>query len=313
MLPSPPPLPCPLGAGWDVVEQVVLAPAQGGGFSAGAYQRSADTLWLLSDAPSGRISRWRGLGSGGLRGLEPLPPMPLAAPQPMDGEGLVLGAADLWVASEGRLEPARPALLLRYDLATGALRQQLPLPEPWQPRPGSGLRSNGGPESLVAPGGGAALWMAAERPLLQDLPDRVRLLRWRPDGRGSMLAEELQPLAIAAGDWGLTDLLPLPHGLLALWRHYSAPDSWQARLVLYPHPADQASAAPLVPLQQWNLLQLGLPADNWEVLLEGPPLADGRPSLVLASDDNFNPLQASHLARLAPRRTAACPTPGALP
>jgi len=27
---------------------------------------------------------------------------------------------------------------------------------------------------------------------------------------------------------------------------------------------------------------------------------------VLGSDDNFNPLQASHLARFAPRRTAAC-------
>lgn len=313
MLPLPPLLPCPLGAGWEVVEQVVLPPASGGGFSAGAYQAGADALWLLSDAPRGRISRWRGLGSGGLRGLELLPPLPLAAPQPMDGEGLVLGADDLWVASEGRLDPGRPALLLRYDLTSGELLQQLPLPDAWQPRPQSGLRSNGGPESLTRSGGGEALLMAAERPLLQDPPDRVRLLRWRPDGQGSLLAEELQPLAMPSGDWGLTDLLALPRGLLAIWRRFTPPTTWQARLVLYPSPTDQAAAAPLAPLQQWNLLQLGLPADNWEVLLEGPPLADGRPSLVLASDDNFNPLQASHLARLAPRRTAACPSPGAQP
>ena len=313
MLPLPALLPCPLAAGWEIVEQVVLAPAAGGGFSAGAYGRSRDELWLLSDAPRGAISRWRGLAQGGLQGLALLPPLPLAAPEPMDGEGLVLGAAELWVASEGRLEPPRPAQLLRYDFASGELRQQLPLPPAWQPRPNAGLRSNSGPESLTASGGGEALLMEAEQPLLQDPPDRVRLLRWRPDGRASLLAEELQPLAIAAGDWGLTDLLALPQGLLALWRQFTPPGSWQARLVLYPHPTDQAGAPPLAPRQQWNLIGLGLPPDNWEVLLEGPPLADGRPSLVLASDDNFNPLQASHLARLAPRHTAACPAPGAQP
>jgi hypothetical protein len=69
-----------------------------------------------------------------------------------------------------------------------------------------------------------------------------------------------------------------------------------------------AADRPVAPLISWNLLQLGLAADNWEVLLSAPTLADGRPSLLLASDDNFNPLQRSHLARLVPRQGPGCPT-----
>ena len=38
----------------------------------------------------------------------------------------------------------------------------------------------------------------------------------------------------------------------------------------------------------------------------GPSLADGRITLLLASDDNFNPLQANRLALIAPKRIG-CP------
>jgi hypothetical protein len=302
------PLPCPLHAGWDVVEQVVLPPRAGGGFSAGAYRHAQDELWLLSDAPRGGISRWRGLRQGGLAALEPLPPWPLAEPPTMDGEGLVIQGDSAWVASEGRLAPPRQAALLRYDLHTGQLRQELALPADWQLQANRGLRSNGGPESFTAAGPTGALLMAAENPLLQDPPDRVRLLHWEPGPSGGLVPRAMQPLAIPPGNWGLTDLLALPSGqpptaLLGIWRRFEPPSSWQARLVLYPWPSEQANDQPLMPRQQWNLLQLGLAADNWEVLLEGPALPDGRSSLLLASDDNFNPLQASHLARLAPAAT----------
>ena len=68
-------LPCPLSAGWEVVEQRLIDTSQGGGFSAGAYRLEVDELWLLSDAPRGSISRWRGFRAGGLKGLMPLPPL----------------------------------------------------------------------------------------------------------------------------------------------------------------------------------------------------------------------------------------------
>jgi len=311
-------LPCPLSAGWEVVERRVLATSQGGGFSAGAYRRTDDELWLLSDAPRGSIGRWRGLKTGGLRGLQPLPPLPLAQPQPMDGEGMVLDGPDLWVASEGRRQPLRPAALLRYSLDNGELRQSLDLPPAWQQATGRGVPSNGGPESLTQAPGTGALLMAAEQPLLQDPPDRVRLLLWEADATGNLQPRTLRPLALPPGGWGLTDLLATRQGLLGLWRRFTAPDQWQARLVLYPPTAagtptpnvdSRPAGTPLAPLASWTLLQLGLPADNWEVLLEAPPLADGRASLVLASDDNFNPLQRTHLARLVPRRLPDCPPP----
>ena len=105
-------------------------------------------------------------------------------------------------------------------------------------------------------------------------------------------------------------------GLLGLWRRFTAPNQWQARLVLYPPeamaagPSSDPADKPVTPLVSWNLLQLGLPADNWEVVLAAPPLADGRPSLLLATDDNFNPLQRSLLARLVPRQIEGCRSTG---
>ena len=317
-------LPCPLSAGWELVEQRLIEPSQGGGFSAGAYRNEIDELWLLSDTPNGSISRWRGLRDRGLKGLDPLPPLRLDQPQPMDGEGLVLDGTNLWLASEGRLQPLRPAGLLRYDLGTGQLQQIKALPPAWQLQPDNGLRSNGGPESLTRLPVGGALLMAAEMPLLQDPPGQVRLLRWQPDGTGTLQPVELRPLALPPGGWGLTDLLATDQGLLGLWRQFRAPDQWQARLVLYPagamaakhdkpakldkpaKPANGSAGQPVKPLISWNLLQLGLAPDNWEVLLAAPPLGDGRPSVLLATDDNFNPLQRSHLARLVPRQLPGC-------
>lgn len=308
-------LPCPLSAGWELVEQRLIEPSQGGGFSAGAYRPEVDELWLLSDSPRGRISRWRGLRVRGLKGLDPLPPLRLDQPQPMDGEGLVVDGGNLWLASEGRLQPPRAAGLLRYDLSTGQLQQTKALPPVWQLQANQGLRSNGGPESLTRLPTSKDLLMAAEMALLQDPPGQVRLLRWQPDGSGTLQPVELRPLALPPGGWGLTDLLATDQGLLGLWRHFEAPDQWQARLVLYPatamaaKPAKGSAGQPVTPLISWNLLQLGLAPDNWEVLLAAPALGDGRSSLLLASDDNFNPMQRSHLARLVPRQQPGCPAP----
>ena len=291
-MPGPIDLPCPLSAGWRIVEQTVLPRTAGGGFSAGVYRGAQDELWLLSDAPNGSISRWRGLRQGGLAGLQPLPPLPLAQPQPMDGEGLVVEGADLWAASEGRLQPQRPAELLRYDLGTGQLQQRVALPTDWQLQPAAGLRSNGGPESLTRLPGSDALLMAAEQPLLQDPPDRVRLLRWQRRPAAAPQATALQPLALPSGGWGLTDLLASSRGLLGLWRRFEAPDQWQARLVLYRVPGADPAAAPLATRQQH------LPVVVGQTQTVQVPL--------LASDDNFNPLQASHLVRLSPVQHPDC-------
>jgi len=331
--PPPPPLvPCPLSAGWDKVAEVRLPRLDGagqpsGGFSAASYRADRDELWLLSDAPVGQLVGWSGLGKLGKTPLPPLGVVPLRSgtganlPESMDGEGLVLQGERAWVVSEGRRTPERPPQLLRFNRRSGELELAMPMPAAWQPAPGQGLASNGGPESLALlrrrdkP---AVLLIAAESALLQDPPDQVRVLGWPLDTSMESLAgdpEPRQPLRLPQGDgWGLTDLLALPETsneapLLGLQRRFQSPDQWSNRLVLFPLPkpiTPGANPAALSPLMSWDLKAIGLTPDNWEAITPGPPLEDGRPTLLLVSDDNFNPLQDNLLALLAPRRSAAC-------
>jgi hypothetical protein len=302
-----------------------------GGFSAATYRADRDQLWLLSDAPKGQLVGWGGLGRLGKAPLRPLGVVRLRSgkgaplPKSIDGEGLVLLGERAWVASEGRGSPKRPTQLLGFDQRSGELQLAIPMPAEWQSAPGQGLAANRGPESLTLlqqRGEPALLLMAAETALLQDPAGQVRVLGW-PLGAGMASVagnpKALQPLRLPQGDgWGLTDLLALPeaplgatHGapLLGLQRRFQAPDQWSNRLVLYPLPkpiTPAGNAAPLAPLMSWDLKAIGLSADNWEAITPGPPLEDGRPTLLLASDDNFSPFQANHLARLAPRRSATC-------
>ncbi len=329
---APPPpqpllLPCPAEAGWELVAGARL-PRRGadgaplGGYSAASYRTESDVLLLLSDAPRGRVDAWSGVRQLGRVPLRPLfrvelqgsPQAPL--PAEIDAEGLVVLGERLWIASEGRRSAARPAQLLDFERSSGLLQHAYPLPADWQPTPGGGLEANQGPESLALlrrPGQTDVLLMAAERPLLQDPPGQVRLLGWSLEPAGPE-ARPLARLAIPAGEgWGLTDLLvvdasgPSP-GLLALLRRFQAPARWQVFLAHYPLPDERADpVAVLEPIHQWDLIAAGLPADNWEALTPGPARADGRPSLLLASDDNFSALQDNHLALLAPRRSEPCP------
>ena len=313
-------LPCPLEAGWELIRTVAL-PRQGadglplGGFSAAAYQPELDRLWLLSDAPRGHLVPWGGLAqllNGMATTLAPGPRLLLrtSAGQPLpdgfDGEGLVLEGSRAWIISEGRRTPDRTARLIRIDINTGRQQEVLPLPPSWRALPGRGLAANQGPESLTALAP-SELLLAAERPLLQsDDPSLVPMARV---SKGATVRAEgalqIRPLAKTAG---LTDLLALPRHqrLLALVRGFQPPMTWTARLLLYPYPSGSA-APPLQPLHGWDLLTAGLPPDNWEALAVGPRLRDGRTTLVLGSDDNFNPLQSSWIAVMAPRRTEACP------
>ena len=121
--------------------------------------------------------------------------------------------------------------------------------------------------SALGPGD---LLLAAEAPLLQhQSADGISLMRRRP-GEEIRSAGALDVGATGRYD-GLTELLALPTRqlLLGLRRGFEPPD-------------------------------------NWEAMALGPALSDGRQTLVLASDDNFNPLQSSWLAVLTPRRTTAC-------
>ena len=322
-------LPCPLAAGWELLRTIPL-PRTGsdglpmGGFSAAAYDRNEDRLWLLSDAPRGHLVPFSGLraqvrGRGALRAGPRLllrDGEGALLPEGFDGEGLVLAGDGAWIVSEGRRTPERRARLQRHSLRNGRLLEERSLPAAWQERPGQGLKANKGPESLTRTPAGD-LVLAAEAPLLQDsavdAQDLVPLaVQVSGDPPGSLGRIALGPAGAAASrSLGLTELLALdaPPALLALLRSYTPPQRWTAELQVLPLPAAPSTrASPLVPAHRWDLLKVGLPADNWEGLAWGPRLGDGRVVLVLVSDDNFNPLQRSWVSLLVPRRGSGCPS-----
>ena len=334
-LPSPAQaLPCPLAAGWELIRNVEL-PDRGldgdrvGGFSAVAYQRKEDRLWLLSDATTGYLASFTGLSrllqgeqaslQGGrrllLRGQEGLP-----LPADFDGEGLVLIGNQIWIVSEGRRQPERRARLQSYNLLNGRLQREVPLLDAWQEKEGQGLASNKGPEALTHMPSGD-LVMAAEAPLIQDRAqqgkDWVRFARLRT-GSDPLLEAlggfEIGPAGAAVSrKLGLTELLAVggDSAVLALLRSFSLPAGWSAHLQILRLPGSpSASAPPIQALQSWDLLASGLPAANWEGMAWGPAMRDGRIPLLLVSDDGFHPFQSSWLSVLAPRRGPDClPTP----
>jgi hypothetical protein len=332
-------LPCPLSAGWELLwqEELPKLSAKGepiGGFSAlqlltkfenkfeAKIKSKLPQLLLLSDAQRSftLAAEWRGsLLNPRWKLGEPEPIQGLPS-TPFDGEAIVESAGYWWMATEARNRETQPAELLQLDKTSAfsfGLIQRFPLPDQWQPAADSGLLPNQGPEALLALPG-QQLLLAAERPLRQDPSSELRLLlaqiistpakkikvEFRPIGTPL----SFQPAAGAEAHWGLTDLIALKNGaLLALWRGYQEPQKWWARLELFPFvPLTETKQAALKPIAHWDLIGFGLMPDNWEAMGEGPRLGDGRSTLLLASDDNFNPLQANRVALLAPLRLATC-------
>ena len=281
-------------------------------------------LWLLSDAKRTHsvALHWQGTVRQPVFAVQAPQPLQGQGSQKLDGEALVRGPGSaperFWMASEARNPSKRPASLLELKLLGSggfAIQQQWPLPAAWQPQQGRGLRRNKGPEALVALPG-LRFVLAAEAPLQQDSSRQLRLLLAQQQGQQMRFTPLGTPLLVSAplqaeAHWGLTSLLPAKAAeqppLLALWRGYAEPNSWWNRLSLLPPlPLDQAPSRAMAPLMRWDLRDVGLEPDNWEALTAGPQLEDGRPTLLLASDDNFSPFQQNRLALLAPLQPEAC-------
>jgi hypothetical protein len=65
---------------------------------------------------------------------------------------------------------------------------------------------------------------------------------------------------------------------------------------------DGGSPIPLTPVSQREVFafdSLGIPIDNIEGLTFGPPMPDGRQTLIVVSDNNFNPGQFTQFIVLA--------------
>ena len=248
-----------------------------------------------------------------------------------DPEALALrpGAAGgpptlLW-ASEGNIR-ARIAPALYESALDGRLLRQLPLPAHLREigRLRRGPRNNETLEGLALAPDGRHAWTAMESALTQDQGTmtpgappgpcritRIDLASGRADRQVAYLPEP-EPFGPAMphgpAESGISAILL--HGEQRMWvleRAWSLATGVSARL--YEADLDAASntlgtdtlrAGRYRPASKRLLLDLkhsGLPhVDNFEAMAWGPPQPSGARTLVMCSDDNFNPLQVTQFA-----------------
>jgi hypothetical protein len=205
----------------------------------------------------------------------------------------------------------------------GRTLRSLPVPDLFLAGRGKGIRSNLGFESLTLAPGGDALWTANERALQQDAsedlagPSPVRLLRYeRRDGGfvpEAQFVYEVEPLKQKAGAGfqirGLSDLLALPGGdLLALEREFVEGRGFAIQIFrISLAGATDVSGLETLAGKSWtpvgktlvyDFARSGLVPDNIEGMAFGPQLSDGARTLVLVSDNNFNPLEKTQIVAL---------------
>lgn len=252
----------------------------------------------------------------------------------LDPEGIALGpSGTLFVSSEGATGAVPPVApwVAEFD-PSGRWLREMPLPDYYLPGPDRGVRDNLALESLGASPSGALLFTGLENALLQDGPPAAasvgspsRVLVWDL-GAGEARAEYVYEVApwpaepsppTAYADNGLVELVALDEGRtwIAMERSYAFGVGNTVRLfevsaagatdvlgrpALAGGPATpNAATTPLAKRLVADVAALGIRPDNLEGMTWGPTLPDGRRTLVLVSDDNFNPLQVTQLVALA--------------
>lgn len=232
----------------------------------------------------------------------------------VDPEGIAVDGQLRWISSEGNAGLGIAPFVRAYDDA-GRHLAEIELPDALLPEAERGVRDNLALESLTLSPDSSWLFTASENALRQDGPaadptrgSPSRILRVDLERRVTEAAfvywtdrvhatpEPAGGLAVA----GLVELLALDdERLLALERSFAAGVGMSIRLYL----ADLSMADRLAPEDEiddletirpaakrllLDLAELDVPLDNFEGLAFGPDLADGRRTLFLVSDDNFN-------------------------
>jgi hypothetical protein len=247
-------------------------------------------------------------------------------PDSLDPEGIAISPrGTVFVASEGIPSRGVAPFIAEFDLASGQIQQYLRIPrrfllDPSQPD-AQGVKDNLGFEALTVfprqgqPADPFRLFAATESALQQD-SDRtedgrtpIRLLHYGINSIGDpvLIAEHLyllDPPPQGAMSHGLVEWLALDregywltlersYGLLGnsvkLFQAITAGGSDTSRILAF-----QNNLESVVPIQKRLVLDLGslnLDLDNLEGMALGPRLKDGSQTLLLISDDNFNPQQ----------------------
>ena len=238
------------------------------------------------------------------------------APESTDTEGIAIVPGGFLVSTEPIVRRGIQAVIAEHG-PDGRLRRELPLPPRYHTAPGHGLRDNLGFEGLAPTPDGRYLFAGVENALAQDGPiagigvtSPSRILRFDLGKKGPpaefvYVVNAVSPAPADKGKFsanGLSDLLPLDENrLLVLERQYVEGVGNAVRIYDVSlegasdvSTLDSLEGASFVPARKTLLVDLadaGIPIDNFEGMAFGPPLPDGRGTLVVVNDDNFNPAQ----------------------
>ena len=258
------------------------------------------------------------------------------APGGLDPEGFVLAREGfLFMSSEGNIfaNPIIDPFINRYN-RNGRLTATLPIPDKYIPNGvDHGVRFNLAFESLNVTPDGRSLVTAGEGALFQDGPAssftnsslaRVLLYDVRKRSPSAEYVYEVAPWAEPSaifGVNGIVEVLPIDDvgTMLVMERSFSVGGVLGGGtgnvVVINEISTDGAtdvldidalyvggSPIALTPVSQHEVFafdDLGIPIDNIEGMTFGPPLPDGRQTLVIVSDNNFNPGQFTQFIVLA--------------
>jgi len=253
----------------------------------------------------------------------------------IDPEGVSCSASGtLFVSSEGDARKLVPPSLFELSM-DGRQLSTLSVPEYYVPNEAGdrGVRNNLAFEPLTITPDGLTLLTGTENALVQDGPatdletrSPARLLQFdltgrQPSAEYVYMVEAVPKAPVPAGafsDNGLVELAALDDvgTFLALERSYAVGRGNTVRLFEIStagaldvlgreslRPSEAGGAADFLGAVEKRLLadleELGVRPDNLEGMTLGPILPDGRQSLIVVSDNNFNPLQSTQFIALA--------------
>ncbi|MCT7959414.1 esterase-like activity of phytase family protein [Laspinema sp. D1] len=238
----------------------------------------------------------------------------------VDPEGIALTRRDtLFISSEGDVERDIQPFIKEFS-REGKELQSLPIPDKFIAQNGHGIRNNQAFESLTLSPSEQFLYTATETALIQDGEPAnlekgtpVRILQYdlttgQPVQEFYYLTEPVQtepkyPDGLTIHSlvellaWDETKLLSLERGFTedvgntVLLYEVSLGDATDIQQIESLKEVDIQNIQPAQKRLLLELRTLDIPLDNLEGMTFGPKLADGRRSLILVSDNNFNPLQ----------------------
>ncbi|NIW48379.1 MAG: PEP-CTERM sorting domain-containing protein [Gammaproteobacteria bacterium] len=254
----------------------------------------------------------------------------LFASRSLDPEGMaLLHPGQFMISSEGGASATPPInpFVNRFN-PDGYENKMLTIPDKFLPDGSElfGIRNNLAFESLTVQPDKKAIFTATENALWQDgpkstltseSPSRVLMFKLGSGRPGAEYVYMVSPIpfdSIPPGifaDNGLVELIALDNvgTFLAMERSFAVGvgntiklfeiSTWGATDVSGYESLSGASYTPMSKELVADLADLGIDPDNLEGMAFGPMLDDGRQSLILVSDNNFNPFQTTQFILVA--------------